>query len=76
MRKSFADLVLALALIILIPAFILFAGLYYLANVNVVWAIVYIVVTVWVIMKISRKLKIRLDKNHTKEYNGRNHSQL
>lgn len=76
MRKSFADLVLALALIILIPAFILFAGLYYLANVNVVWAIVYIVVTVWVIMKISRKLKTRLDKSHTKEYNGRNHPQL
>lgn len=72
MRKSFADLFLALALIILIPAFALFAGLYYLANVNVLWAIVYIVVTVWVIMKISEKLKMRLDKDHTKEYNSRN----
>ena len=71
MRKTFADLFLAIALAILVPAFVLFAGLYYFATVNVFWALLYIAVVVWVIVKMSKSIRKRLDNKTKREYNGR-----
>lgn len=71
LRKTAADLFLAIALAVLVPAFVLFAGLYYLASVNVFWALLYIGGVAWVIAKISGSLRKRLDNNPGREYNRR-----